>query len=317
MVQVRGSAGIFGANLQFGTANPPPNEPLGPTSIAQMPVAQLPVRHLGGSGIPGARHGVPGMPAARASGNPDVATIPEVAPPKRPLGAPRPPGVMNPPHTQWRGGADFANDKLITRDRHGMFKTGTELSGRNSGLTDPPRDGPARPSLKLIQRTINWQQGSDTTRAQDDLTRPYLKVPTGEWAGTRGDPWNQVYGGTPGLWQPYGSYQGYTAGPVKGIQAPVEEGAPGDGSQSFAPGPPNGLHSPTMPNYSQTLGYYMAVPQMRLPRMDRPDNSRAAGQSYSQTVVPQGQTGTVALNNMYNPTVAWRQGGGWRGMQNG
>lgn len=311
----RGSAGIYGSNLQYGTANPPPGNSLGPTAIASMPVAQLPIRALAGVGTPGQKDGVPGKPVDRASGNPAVSTDPAVKPPNLPLGRPRPLGVGQ--ETSWRGGNFFANDKLITFDRHAVWKTGSEISGRDSGNTDPPKDGPARPSLKLVNRTINYQEGSDATAAQDDLTRPYKRVSTGQMAGTLGDPWTEVYGGTPGLWQPYGSYAGYTSGPVKGIQSPVEEGAPGDGSQSFAPGPPHGLHSPTLPNYSQTLGYYMAVPQMRLPRMDRPDNSKAAGQSYSQTVVPQGQTGTAAVNNRYNPTVNWRTGGGWRGMQNG
>ena len=315
MVVWRGSAGVYGSNLQYGTANPPPGKTLGPSYVAQMPVAAIPVRTLAGTGTPGQRDGVPGKPISRASGNPDVSTVPEVDPPKRPFGYPRRLGVGQ--ETSWRGGADFSNDKLITFDRHAVWKTGNEISGRDSGLTDPPKDGPARPSLKLINRTINYQEGSDATAAQDDLSRPYLRNAQGMYMGTQGDPWNQVYGGTPGLWQPYGSYAGYTAGPVQGIQSPVDEGAPGDGTQSFKPGPPHGLHSPTLPAYSQTLGYYMAVPQMRLPRMDRPDNSTAAGQSYSQTVVPQGQTGTVAINNRYNPTVNWRSGGGWRGMQSG
>lgn len=311
----RGNPGVYGSNLQYGTANPPPGATLGPTYVAAMPVPRLPMRSLGATGVPGQRDGVPGSPVSRAAGNPDVSTVPAVAPPKQPYGRPRPLGVGQ--ETAWRGGADFANDKLITFDRHAIFKVGKELSGRDSGFTDPPRDGPARPSLKVVNRTFSYQQGTDATQNQDDLSRPYLRNAQGIMLGTQGDPWTQVNGGTPGLWQPYGSYQGYTAGPVKGIQSPVEQGSPGDGTQSFAPGPPHGLHSPTLPAYSQTLGYYMAVPQMRLPRMDRPDNSRQAGQSYSQTIVPQGQTGTAAVNVKYNPTVNWKQGGGWRGMQNG
>jgi len=33
--------------------------------------------------------------------------------------------------------------------------------------------------------------------------------------GTQGQGWGPVYGGVPALWQPYGSYSGYTAGPSR------------------------------------------------------------------------------------------------------
>jgi hypothetical protein len=182
-------------------------------------------------------------------------------------------------------------------------------------------DGPARPAYQVINRTINYQAGSDASRNEDDLTRPYTRNAQGMYMGEQGSGWVQVSGGVPGLWQPYGSYAGYTNGPVQGIQSPVEQGAPGDGRQSLFSGPPHGLHSPTMPAYTATLGYYMAVPQMRAPRIDRPSNATAAGQSYSMTVQPQGQTGTIAQQasgaNLQNMTagVNWqnRRVAGWRG----
>lgn len=303
----------------YGTENPPPNGVLGQSYVTSMPTATLPIRGFGGTSIPGQRYGVPGRPVQNISGNPNVATDEEKPPPKRPKGRPRMLNVGQ--ESNWRGGLFFSNDKLTTSDRHLMSKTGNELTGRLSGNTDPPLDGPTRPSFQTINRTINYQQGTDTTANADDLTRAYPRNNAGQWIGEAGTPWVPVYGGTPGLWQPYGSYEGYTAGPVKGIQAPVAEGAIGDGTMSVSSGPPHGLHSPTLPDYAQTLGYYMAVPQMRLPRVDRPANSRIGGQSFSQTVQPQGQTGTFAQNTQVNSGVVWQQRNqsksGWRGKQVG
>ena len=223
----------------------------------------------------------------------------------------------------------YSNDKLITYDRHGVFKVGYENSGRNSGQTDPPMDGPSRPSLWLVQRTINYQQGTDTTAQADDLTRDYTRNAQGMYIGEQGTGWAPVYGGTPGLYQEYGSYQGIApdtpgydpvAGTTQGIVAPVAQGAAGDGRQTVWSGPPHGLHSPTLPDYAQTLGRYMAIPQMHSPRIDRPSNSPIAGQSYSQTVQPQGQTGTAAQNTQFGTGVNFNQrskGNGWRGRAQG
>jgi hypothetical protein len=320
--------GAYGVNLQYGVNNPPPSGNLGQSYVTNMPIAQMPIRPFVGT-MPGEQTGVPGQPTQRVSGNPDVATNQRYVE-KQPyggsvgagipqFGSPRPLNVGQ--ETSWRGGSQFSNDKLITRDRHELKKVGYERSGRNSGFTDPPMDGPARPSYQQINRTISYQQGTDNTINQDDLSRPYARNSQGMYMGTQGDGWTKLNGGTPGLWQPYGSYAGYTNGPVQGIQAPVDQGAPGDGQQSFFAGPPHGLHSPTLPDYTPILGYYMAVPQMRLPRVDRPSNSPIGGQSYSQTIVPQGQTGTIAQQSSGgNLTSAgggvnWMQiqRNGWRG----
>jgi hypothetical protein len=262
---------------------------------------------------------VPGKPVQIVSGNPDVASDPYTPPQKQPKGAPRILGVGQ--ESAWRGGLDFANDKLATHDRHLMRKVGQERTGRDSGFTDPPMDGPARPSYQTVNRSFSYQQGTDATAATDDLTRAYTRNAQGMYMGEQGSGWIGINGGVPGMWQPYGSYAGITAGPVKGIQSPVGEGAPGDGRQSLFAGPPHGLHSPTMPDYTPILGYYMAVPQMRAPRIDRPSNSTIGGQSFSQLVMPQGQTGTIAQqssgNNLRNATagVNWqsRKTNGWRG----
>lgn len=307
------SPGEYGVNLQFGVANPPPSGDLGQSYVLTMPTARLPMRGLGGRILGSNTDGVPGTPIDNAAGNPNVSTVSKNVP-DRPFGRPRILGVGQ--ESSWRGGVFFANEKLKTTDRHAFLATGNEISGRDSGFTDPPKDGPARPSLRLVNRTINYQQGTDATLAQDDQNRAYARTPDGRFfMGTQGDSWSPVYGGTPGMYQPYGTYAGIGNVPIQGIQSPVSEGSAGDGPQSFKPGPPHGLHSPTLPDYAQTLGYYMAVPQMRAPRIDRPSNSPIGGQSYSQTVIPQGQTGTVAQSRVNSAGVNWqtRKTAGWRG----
>ena len=197
-------------------------------------------------------------------------------------------------------------------------------------MTDPPLDGPARPALAIVQRTINYQQGTDMTANADDLTRAYSRNTEGMYVGTQGQGWSPVYGGTPGLYQEYGSYAGIApntpgyspvTGQTQGIVAPVAQGAPGDAPQTVWSGPPHGLHSPTLPAYQQTLGRYMAIPQMHAPRIDRPSNSPIAGQSYSQTIQPQGQTGTSAQQaSGIGAGVNFNQrakGNGWRGRAQG
>jgi len=62
--------------------------------------------------------------------------------------------------TAWKGaGGSGWDDKLIARDRHAFMNRGYENSGRRSGLTDPPMDGPIPPSLRVVNRTINYPAG--------------------------------------------------------------------------------------------------------------------------------------------------------------
>jgi hypothetical protein len=326
-------AGVAGADLA--------NAPQGPvpfTSPFGLPITRIQTWHAGGT-VPGAEHGVPGTPTQFASGNPDVMTRQTSDVPHRPygggtnndawsqFGVPRPlqQGQESAVRAPGNAPVGYSNDKLITYDRHAMWKVGYENSGRNSGNTDPPMDGPPRPSLWLVQRTINYQQGTDTTAATDDLTRDYSRNAQGQYVGEQGSGWSPVYGGVPGLYQEYGSYQGVSpsspgynpvTGQTEGIRAPVAQGSPGDGPQTVWSGPPHGLHSPTLPAYSPTIGRYMAIPQMAAPRIDRPSNSPIAGQSYSQTVQPQGQVGTFAQNTQFGGGVNFNQrarGNGWRG----
>ena len=128
---------------------------------------------------------------------------------------------------------------------------------------------------------MSYQLGTDTTRNQDDLTRGYT------WLGTQGSGWGPIYGGVPGLYIPYGSRGGIPYPVV----SPAEQGAPGDGPHLVFSGPPHGLHSQTpwmRRGTAQTLNRFAHIPQTRPVRQDRPSNSPQAGQSYSQTVLPQG-----------------------------
>lgn len=333
MVQFGSYAGVAGADLS--------NAPQGPvpfTSPFGLPVTRARIWYAGGA-VQGAESGVPGSTTQRASGNPSVATRQTSDVSQRPYGG----GENNDPYSQFgvprplqqgqetavrapgNAPVGYSNDKLIAYDRHGMMKVGYENSGRNSGQTDPPIDGPARPSLWLVQRTINYQQGTDTTGATDDLTRDFTRNAEGMYVGEQGSGWSSVYGGVPGMYQKYGSYAGIApdtpgydpvTGETQGIVSDVGQGQPGDGPHKVWAGPPHGLHSPTLPTYSQTIGRYMSIPQMARPRIDRPSNSPIAGQSYSQTVAAQGQTGSLPQNTKVNSGVAWNaraQGNGWRG----
>lgn len=257
----------------------------------------------------------PGTDAGNRAGNPDVpyqGSIPQ-------FGAPTA-RILNPEQERAfpRPGRPIggSNDKLTTLDRHGIMKVGYENSGRNSGQTDPPMDGPARPSLWLVQRSLSYQQGTDTTAATDDLNRDYTRNAEGMYVGEQGTGWSRVYGGVPGLYQEYGSYAGVSPSSPdgSGIHSPTPQGQAGDGPHDVWSGPPHGLHSPTLPTYSQTLGRYMDIPQQRQPRVDRPFQSPIAGQSYSQTVQSQGQTGfNVAKQSMGIQRNGRVGGAGWRG----
>jgi hypothetical protein len=210
----------------------------------------------------------------------------------------------------------------IVRDRHGFLNRGNERFGRmnNTGAggagPDPMKDGPARPSLRLVNRTFNPQQGTTTTAAHDDLTRGYRTVQTGQWAGQQDGATSQIWGGSPGLYSPYGSYGGYTQATTKGIQGP-EVGSPGDGPQLIPNSPPHGLHSETMQNMWPTVSRFNVTSQQRPGRVDRPANSPIAGQSFSQTILGQNQIANRAGNNPENSRAGFSPylaGSNWRGV---
>lgn len=192
--------------------------------------------------------------------------------------------------SSWRGGIQGFNDQLTVRDRHVYWDTGRQLTGTTfSPATSGPNtynnqlEEPPRADLRAVNRTVSHQIGSDATAQQDDLSRPYT------WRGEQGSGWSPIYGGVPGLYQPYGSRGG--------VPFPIIDPTEGQGGRELVwAGPPHGLHSLTFPDVGDTWARYQQTPQMRPGRVDRPANSPQAGQSFSQTVQMQGgpaRTGTA------------------------
>lgn len=173
------------------------------------------------------------------------------------------------------------NDQLQVRDRHAYWSRGRTMNPgpdqRTGGSRNPQQDGPPSPRLRTVNVSVNPQIGSDNSRLQDDLSRPYT------WLGQQDGSKVPVYGGVPGLWQAYGN---------RGFSDGIHDPSNGEGGLTqISSGPPHGLHSETLPSGKQTLDRYQSTQQMRPVRFDRPDNSKIAGQSYSQTVQQQSQSG--------------------------
>ena len=185
-----------------------------------------------------------------------------------------------------RNGQIGFNDKLTTKDRHAYWDTGYQRTGITfapegapPNTYNDPRGQPPMPNLRTVNRTVSYQKGSDATRNQDDLSRPYT------WLGEQGARWTPINGGVPGLYQPYGT----RGGVPYPIVSPVGQGQPGDGPHVVSDGPPHGLHSQTpWKGGAQIIRRFSGTPQTRPVRIDRPSNSPQAGQSYRQTVLPQG-----------------------------
>lgn len=207
-----------------------------------------------------------------------------------------------------RFGLQGFNDDLQVRDRHAYWDAGSMRQGVTRSVPgnppNPVTDGPARPDLRTINRSVNPQIGSDASRNQDDLTRAYT------WLGQQDGSVQAVYGGVRGLYQHYGSRGGYPL--------PVVDPTNGEGGPVLVrSGPPHGLHSETLSGAKQMIDRYKVTPQMRPVRIDRPDNSPIGGQSFSQTVQPQAQTGAAAAaasQHRQGPGVSLRVNGrGWLG----
>ena len=210
----------------------------------------------------------------------------------------------------WRGGIQGFSDKLTAKDRHAYWDGGHQVQGTDfSPASSPPNTynnpliEPPLPELRTVNRTVSYQLGTDTSRYQDDLSRPYT------WLGEQGSGWAPVYGGVPGLYLPYGS-RGGVPFPVV---SPVAEGDPADGPRKVWAGPPHGLHSLTTPDRANTTNRYQVNPQMRPVRVDRPSNSPQAGQSYNQTVLPQGATAPAGAQRQAQGWTAKISGRGWLG----
>lgn len=207
----------------------------------------------------------------------------------------------------WRGGIQGFNDQQQSRDRHAYYDRGTQRTGIGPSVPGTPpnyhSDGPARPDLRTVNRSVNPQIGSDNTRNQDDLNRPYT------WLGQQDGTNTPVYGGVPGMWVPYGTRGGIPYA----VQSPVQEGAPLDGPAMVWSGPPHGLHSDTVQGGTLVVQRYLNTPQMRPVRLDRPSNSPIAGQSFSQTLPMQGQQATAPPRRA-NAGLSFNiSGRGWAG----
>ena len=214
-----------------------------------------------------------------------------------------------------RYGYQGFNDKLTVKDRHAYWDTGNQKTGLEGfgpagapNAYNDPREVPPRPDLRTVNRTVSYQLGTDATRNQDDLRRPYT------WLGEQGSGWTRINGGVPGLYQPYGTRGGIPFA----IVSPVEQGADGDGPHTVFAGPPHGLHSSTpWKGGAQYIRRISVIPQTRPVRIDRPSNSPQAGQSYSQTVRPQGASrvrpATRAPQGAAPGSARFTGGRGWAG----
>jgi hypothetical protein len=199
--------------------------------------------------------------------------------------------------TASRIGRPFQNDGLVVYDRHLYGNTGTERqkahpdSTRGEGMS-PLADGPVRPSYGTVDRVLNPRYGTTGTRHLDH---------GGPFATTRGSdgrlyplgiqdgsPWTTIPGGAPGLTHVYG-----VRGSA-GAQGPLL-GSPEDQPQKIRGGLPHGLHSPVQSTAALLKARRRGTPQIMPSRVQRPANSKVAGQSYSQTVQYQDQTTVTAL----------------------
>lgn len=219
------------------------------------------------------------------------------------------PGETPETQTYRRFGIQGFNDRMTVKDRHAYWDTGRSRTGSSPGNpgdmpVNPQKDGPPRPDLRTVNRTVSWQIGTDKTRFQDDLSRPYT------WVGEQGSGWANIYGGVPGLYQPYG-----TRG---GVPYPIVDPTDGQGGPADVwAGPPHGLHSLTYPDRGDTLARYGAATQMQPGRVDRPSNSPQAGQSFSQTVQFQGfaSGGVSSPGGAAVPGMGGPGGRGWAGQR--
>lgn len=218
-------------------------------------------------------------------------------------------GLANHP-TNWRGGLQGFNDKLTVKDRHVYWdqgrpqRQGTDFCPASSppNTYNNPLQEPPVAELRAVNRTYSYQKGSDASRNQDDLSRPYT------WVGEQGSGYAPVYGGTPGLYVPYGSRGG--------VPYPIVDPTDGQGGpEKVWAGPPHGLHSLTYPDGADTLAMYGQRPQMRPVRLDRPSNSPQAGQAYSQVVQQQGGPPRSSMITGQAPVHhagrGWAGGGAW------
>jgi hypothetical protein len=252
-------------------------------------------------------------------------------------------------------GGGWADGRLTVRDRHIMRRTGTKRSGNSpaNGVSpvNPSADSPnaGRPEYEMLNRSISWQIGTDTTRNLDNTAQHNTVAVAPAMAafsvlsrgaqpragrtvfrlGQQDGSLTQVFGPPPGEWREYGARgpRGMN-GPAPDIIDPnvkgsgtvvVTAGEPGmqaTDRRTVWGGYPHGLHSPTVESSRMTRARYANTVPMVAPRVDRPASSKIAGQSYSQTIVPQSEAGQVnaqpriqdpgrtpGLRNRFNPRL--------------
>jgi hypothetical protein len=236
--------------------------------------------------------------------------------------SPYPSRVVLTPHSLDSAGmhartAAFQHGRLIARDRHILAKQGTVTSSANQqrtgGSPNPEADGPARPSWKMVNKSISFQNGTDSTRNLDNHDyhavvmaglRPFPLA-------TQGTEWSVRNGGTPFLanYRPYGTRGGFdNNAPLPTVRAEpggpfrprtlLQQGDPGDGPQKIYGGLPWGLHSPTLPGKEQTQTLIRSrIHQVKPVWNIRPLNSKSAGQSWSQSMVSLSGSQAVKLRS--------------------
>lgn len=201
----------------------------------------------------------------------------------------------------------FQHGRMIARDRHIIENQGRTTSSatqqHTGGSPNPEASGPPRPTWKMFNRSLSHQVGaSDTANLDNGEYHASVIVPGRNRRfplATQGQEWSIRYGGTPYLTEhrPYGKRGGFDdAAPLPMVRAQpggpfrvktlLQVGAPGDGPQKVYGGLPWGLHSPTLPSRQHT----QSVIRSRLGQVKpvwnvRPQNSKTAGQSWSQSMV--------------------------------
>lgn len=251
------------------------------------------------------------------------------------------PDQLGEPRAAYGGG--WADGRLTLRERFIQVMRGTSRQGAqesHSGVPNPQADGPPLPEYLMDNRTESWQIGVDKTTMEDNAG-PFAVTATEDQnaapsypvaamnvraAGRKafplgiqdGVPWStKLWGGTPGLTRAYGQ-RGTTAltGPPAAQYALPGDGSgarvgtlleprpAGDGPQMIKGGPPHGLHTWGTQSKKWTAARQGAIPQQKPGRNDRPNNSKIAGQSYNQTVVPEGKTGSGRMPRLSGQTQA-------------
>lgn len=243
---------------------------------------------------------------------------------------PTTPDLRRPDQARAAYGGGFADGTLTVRERSVMIMRGTSrLSARGSisGVPNPQHSGPPMPQYLMDNRTLSWQIGTDFTTQQDNpgpfATTTTVDIDSSQAGqnlggaagfmrfrggrpfplGNQGDPWTTVWGGTPHLVRRYGSRgsAGLTGPAPKQFALPgdgsgarngtlLAEGDPADGPQKIKGGVPHGTHSPTAHGTQLTMARLASIPLQKPPRDDRPNSSRIAGQSMSQTYPAEGST---------------------------